>query len=181
MFDLVRRNWWMIALRGAIAVIFGILALIWPGLTVLTLIIFFGAFAIVDGVFAIGSAIWRAERRMEWWPSLIEGILGIIIGLIAFVWPDLTALGLLYIIGAWAIITGITEIAAAVRLRAVIANEWFLGLSGALSVIWGLILFIFPGSGAIAIAWLIGVLAIIYGAALLSFAWRIHSRGELRS
>jgi uncharacterized membrane protein HdeD (DUF308 family) len=181
MFELVQRNWWMIAIRGAIAVIFGILALIWPGLTVLTLIIFFGAFAIVDGVFAIGSAIRRAERRVEWWPELIEGVLGIIIGLIAFIWPGLTALGLLYIIGAWAVITGITEIAAAVRLRAAIDNEWFLGLSGVLSVVWGVILFIFPGTGAIAIAWLIGILAIIYGAALLSFAWRIHNRGELRS
>jgi uncharacterized membrane protein HdeD (DUF308 family) len=177
----ITRSWWLLLIRGLASLIFGILALIWPGLTVLTLIIFFGAFAIVDGVFAIGSAIRRAERRVEWWPELIEGILGIIIGLIAFIWPGLTALGLLYIIGAWAVITGITEIAAAVRLRAAIDNEWFLGLSGVLSVVWGVILFIFPGTGAIAIAWLIGILAIIYGAALLSFAWRIHNRGELRS
>jgi uncharacterized membrane protein HdeD (DUF308 family) len=178
MFELARQNWWMIAIRGAIAVIFGILALIWPGLTVLTLVIFFGAFAIVDGVFAIGTAIRHAERRMEWWPELVEGIIGIIFGLIAFIWPGLTALGLLYIIGAWAVITGIAEIAAAVRLRSVITNEWFLGISGALSIVWGVILFIFPGSGAIALAWVIGIFAIIYGASLLSFAWRVHNRSE---
>jgi uncharacterized membrane protein HdeD (DUF308 family) len=171
----------MMAVRGAIAVIFCFLALICACLTVQTVIIVVGDFAIVDGVFAIGSAIRRAERRVEWWPELVEGVLGIIIGLIAFIWPGLTALGLLYIIGVWAVITGITEIAAAVRLRAAIDNEWFLGLSGVLSVVWGVILFIFPGTGAIAIAWLIGILAIIYGAALLSFAWRIHNRGELRS
>jgi uncharacterized membrane protein HdeD (DUF308 family) len=179
MFELARHNWWMIAIRGAIAVIFGILALIWPGLTVLTLVIFFGAFAIVDGVFAIGTAIRHAERRTEWCPSLVEGLIGIIFGLIAFIWPGLTALGLLYVIGAWAIITGITEIASAVRLRAVISNEWFMGLTGTLSIVWGVILFIFPGSGAIALAWVIGIFAIIYGTSLLSFAWRVHNRGEL--
>ncbi|HVX30316.1 MAG TPA: HdeD family acid-resistance protein [Nitrolancea sp.] len=177
MFELAHRNWWLIALRGVIAVIFGILALIWPGLTVLTLVIFFGAYAIVDGVFAIGTAIRHAERRMEWWPELVEGIIGILFGLVAFIWPGLTALGLLYIIGAWAVITGIAEIAAAVRLRAVINNEWFLGISGALSVLWGVILFIFPGSGAIALAWVIGIFAIIYGASLFSFAWRVRNRG----
>jgi len=176
--ELLRRNWWMLGLRGLIAVIFGILAIIWPGLTVLTLVIFFGAFAIVDGVFAIGTAIWRAEQRMEWWPLFAEGLLGVIIGIIAFVWPGLTALGLLYIIGAWAVITGIVEIVAAVRLRAVIPNEWFLGLSGALSVLWGLILFIFPGSGAIALVWLIGIFAIIYGVSLIAFAMRVRNHGE---
>jgi uncharacterized membrane protein HdeD (DUF308 family) len=181
MIDVLRRNWWMPALRGLIAVIFGILAIIWPGLTVLTLIIFFGAFAIVDGVFAIGTAIWRAEQRMEWWPLLAEGILGIIIGIIAFVWPSLTALGLLYVIGAWAIITGAVEIVAALRLRAMIPNEWFLIVSGALSVLWGLILFIFPGTGAIALVWLIGIFAIIYGVALIAFAMRVRSHGELSS
>jgi uncharacterized membrane protein HdeD (DUF308 family) len=179
MIDVLRRNWWMLVLRGLIAVIFGILAIIWPGLTVLTLIIFFGAFAIVDGIFAIGAAIWRAEHRMDWWSLAGEGVLGIIIGIIAFVWPGLTALGLLYVIGAWAIITGVIEIVSAVRLRAMIPNEWFLIVSGALSVLWGLILFIFPGTGAIALVWIIGIFAIIYGAALIAFGMRVHSHSEL--
>ncbi|HEX3722441.1 MAG TPA: HdeD family acid-resistance protein [Nitrolancea sp.] len=181
MIDSLRRNWWMLTLRGVIAVIFGILAIVWPGLTVLTLIIFFGAFAIVDGIFAIGTAIWRAEHRMEWWSLLVEGVLGIVIGLIAFIWPGLTALGLLYVIGAWAVITGVVQVASAIRLRAAIPNEWFLILTGVLSILWGLILFIFPGTGAIALVWLIGIFAIIYGISLIAFGLRLRNHGGLAS
>lgn len=178
---ILARNWWAMALRGLFAVIFGIVAIVWPGLTLSALIIIFGAYALVDGVFAIVSAIRRAGEYSRWWMLLIEGVIGVGAGIIAIVWPGLTALALLYIIAFWAILTGAFEITAAIRLRREIETEWFLGLGGLLSILFGIILIIFPGSGALALTWLIGAYAIIFGIALIVLGLRLRTlAGDLQ-
>ncbi len=171
---LLSRNWWAVGLRGLAAVIFGILALIWPGVTFFVLVILFGAYALVDGIFAVVAAIRGRTELRDWGWLLIEGIIGILIGIITFFSVSTTALVLLYLIAFWAILTGIAEIVQAVQLRRLISNEWLLILGGAVSVIFGLLLIIFPGSGALAVTWLIGIYAIIFGILLLGLSWRLR-------
>ena len=136
------------------------------------LILFYGAYAIVDGALALYAAI--RSRGQPVWALLLEGILGIGAGLVAFFWPAITALALLYVIAAWAILTGVVEVIAAVRLRQAITNEWALILSGVLSVVFGLLLVIQPGAGALTLVWLIGLYAVLFGVGLLAFAWRLR-------
>jgi uncharacterized membrane protein HdeD (DUF308 family) len=169
MFTLAR-YWWAVALRGLLAVLFGLAAFFWPGITLVTLVFLFGAYALVDGVFALVSAF-RADDR---WPLLFEGVVGIAAGVVAFVWPGITALALLYLIAAWAIITGILEIVAAVRLRKVIENEWLLALGGVASIILGVILVVAPGAGALGLVWAIGAYAILFGIALIALGFRLR-------
>jgi uncharacterized membrane protein HdeD (DUF308 family) len=166
------RHWWVVALRGLAAIIFGILAFIWPGITLTVLILFYGAYAIVDGLLALYVAIRSGGQQRG--ALLLEGIIGIAAGLVAFLWPSITALALVYVIAAWAILTGVVEVIAAVRLRQVITNEWALILAGVLSVVFGLLLVMQPGAGALALVWLIGVYAVIFGLGLLAFAWRLR-------
>jgi uncharacterized membrane protein HdeD (DUF308 family) len=166
------RHWWVVALRGLAAIVFGILAFVWPGVTLAVLVLLFGAYAIVDGALALYTAVRSGGKNI--WAPLFEGIIGIAAGLVAFFLPGLTALALLFVIAAWAILTGITEVIAAVRLRRVINNEWALIISGVLSVIFGLLLVAQPGAGVLAVVWLIGIYAVIFGVALLAFAWRLR-------
>lgn len=176
MLDLIARRWWVLALRGLAAIIFGSLAWAWPGLTVLVLVLLFGAYALVDGLFA-GFATFQAARAdRTWWPLLAESIIGIAAGLVALVWPGISALALLYVIAAWALVSGVAEIAAAIRLRRDIAGEWWLGLGGAASIAFGVLAFLFPGSGALALVWLIGTYAIVFGAVILALAFRLRPR-----
>ena len=174
---LLSRNWWAVGLRGLAAIIFGILALVVPSITLIVLIAFFGAYALIDGVLAVYLAIRGRENNRNWGWLLVEGIAGILIGILTFRWPGVTALVLLAFIAAWAIITGAMEIFQAIELRRVIDNEWLLILSGAASVIFGLLLIIFPSTGALALIWLIGIYAIIFGALLLVLAWRLRQMG----
>jgi uncharacterized membrane protein HdeD (DUF308 family) len=170
------RNWWAIALRGVAAILFGILAFFWPGITLFVLIIFFGAYLFVDGIFSIVAAVRAAGEQERWWLLLIQGILGVLAGLVAFFWPGLTALALLYFIAAWAIVTGALEIAAAIRLRREIVGEWALGLSGALSVIFGVLLVVLPApAGLLSLVWLVGAYAVASGVLLLILAFRVRS------
>jgi len=171
---LLTRNWWALVIRGIVALIFGILAFVYPGPTLGALVLLFGAFAIVDGIFAIISAIDIKGVATKWWALLIEGILGIAIGVLTFMWPGVTALTLLYLIGIWAIATGIFEIAAAIRLRKVIKNEWLLALAGIASIVFGVLLFAYPRSGALAVVWLIGAYAIFFGVMLLGLGLRVR-------
>ena len=166
----------MVAVRGIAAIIFGILAFIWPGITLQVLVLFFGAYAIVDGLLALYAAIRLRGDHVA--GPLVEGILGIGAGLIAFFWPGITALALLYMIAFWAILTGILEVYGAVRLRQVITNEWALVFSGVLSVIFGILLLVQPGAGALAVVWLIGLYAIIFGVGMLMFAWRLRGLAQ---
>jgi uncharacterized membrane protein HdeD (DUF308 family) len=166
------RYWWLVALRGLAAIIFGILAFVWPGITLQVLILFFGAYAIVDGGLAFYAAI--RTHGQHAWASVLEGIVGIGAGLVAFFAPVITALALLIVIAVWAIVTGVMEVIAAVELRHVIRNEWFLIVSGLLSVAFGILLLVQPGAGALAIVWLIGFYAVIFGVGMLAFAWRLR-------
>jgi uncharacterized membrane protein HdeD (DUF308 family) len=166
------RCWWLILLRGIAAIVFGVLAFIWPGITLITLILFYGAFVLIDGILALASAIMGGSMQPRWWLALI-GVLGIIVGLLTFVWPAVTALVLLVFIAAWAITLGIFQIIGAIRLRQEIDNEWMLILGGALSVLFGVVLLIAPGAGALALIWLIGAYAIVFGILLVAFALKL--------
>jgi uncharacterized membrane protein HdeD (DUF308 family) len=173
------RNWWALALRGLAAILFGILAFAWPGITLFVLILFFGAYMLVDGIFSIVAAVRAAGEEERWWLLLIQGILGVLAGLVAFFWPGLTALALLYFIAACAIGTGILEIVAAIRLRREIEGEWALGLSGALSVIFGVLLIVLPApAGLLSLVWLVGAYAVATGVLLLILAFRVRSEAS---
>lgn len=173
------RNWWVLAVRGLFGIAFGILAFVWPGLTLGALVVVFGAYALVDGIFALVAAVRVAGAQGRWWPLLLESLVSIAAGVLTFVWPGITALALLFVIAAWAIVTGVFEIVAAVRLRKEISDEWALGLSGAASVIFGFWLLIFPGAGALAVVWLIGIYAIVFGVLLLMLAFRLRGMQEM--
>lgn len=169
------RHWWLVALRGFLAVLFGVLSLIWPGITLATLVIFFGAYSFVDGIFALISAVRHRER---WAALALEGVAGIAAGVITFFWPGITALALLYIIAAWAIVTGVLEVVMAIRLRKAIKGEVLLALSGIASLVFGLLLIILPGPGALAVVWLIGAYAIAFGVLNIVLGFRLHALKE---
>lgn len=173
-FEAVVRNWWMFLIRGGLAILFGFVAWAWPELTVTALVILFGAYALVDGVLAIIAAI-TAGGEGRWLPLLLAGIAGIVIGIVTFVWPDITALALLFIIAAWAIVLGILQVVAAVQLRNVMEGEWALGLAGIASVVFGVIIALFPGEGAIAVVWALGAFAILFGMLLIALAFQLRA------
>ena len=175
------RNWWTVALRGAIAIIFGLAALFWPNITLTALIFIFAAFVLVSGVLLAIAAFRDGLNHTHAWLMLLEGVIGIAIGIMAFVWPGITALVLLYIIAAWAIVTGVLEIIAAIQIRKEIQNEWLLAIAGIASVLFGVLLIVWPIAGALAILWIIGAYAIIFGILLLILAFRLRTWGTERS
>lgn len=168
LFPVLGQRWWMLLLRGILAIIFGLLAFTWPGLTVIILTALFAAYVLVDGVAALVIGI-----HSRWWTLVVVGALGIIAGFVAFLYPGLTALTLLLIIAAWAIVRGIIEIVAAIQLRRVMANEWLFILGGICSVIFGLILFANPAVGALSVIWIIGVYAFVLGVLLIMLSFRV--------
>jgi len=168
-------HWWAIALRGAIAILFGVLAAMMPKLTLYVLVLMFGGYALVEGVFTVVAAISQRRTEKHWWALLLEGLVSIVAGLIAIFMPGLTALWLVYLIAAWAIVTGVLAIAAAIRLRKVITGEWWLGLSGVLSVIFGFFIAIAPGAGALGLVLWIAAYAIIFGISLVALAFRLRN------
>lgn len=167
-------NWWLLLLRGVAAVIFGVLAFMWPGLTLLTLIFLWGAFALVDGLLALWTAIAGKGGQMapRWWLAVV-GVAGVIAGVMTFVWPGLTGLVLLLFIASWAIVTGVLQIWGAIRLRKEIEGEWLLVLSGLLSVVFGVILVAQPGAGALALVWVIGAFSILIGFIYIALSLRL--------
>jgi uncharacterized membrane protein HdeD (DUF308 family) len=167
-------GWWLLALRGFAAVVFGVLAFLWPGITLLTLVYLFSAYALVNGVLAFMAAA-RAPQDYPRGGLVFEGILSIAAGVVAFLMPGITALALLVVIAAWAIIGGIVEIVAAVRLRRLIPNEWMLVLAGIASIVFGILMLIWPGAGALAIVWWIGALAIVTGGFIIALAFRLRT------
>lgn len=170
-------NWWLLLLRGIAAIVFGILAFFWPGITLLTLVFLWGAYALVDGVIALWAAISGRVPSMtpgpRWWLGIV-GLAGIAAGIMTFAWPGMTTFILLMFIAAWAIVTGVMEIWGAVRLRKEIEGEWLLILSGLLSVAFGIILFAQPGTGALALVWFIGWFAVLFGAVNIALAFRLR-------
>jgi uncharacterized membrane protein HdeD (DUF308 family) len=167
------KNWWLILLRGIAAVIFGALTFVWPGVTLVTLVLLWGAFALADGVLALIAAIMGGQPAPRWWLA-VAGLLGIAAGLVTLTMPGITALLLLYFIAFWAIAIGVMQVAGAIRLRKEIDNEWMLIASGIISVLFGLILLVAPGAGALGVLFVIGVYAIIYGIILITLALRLR-------
>jgi uncharacterized membrane protein HdeD (DUF308 family) len=169
----ITKNWWLLLLRGIISILFGVVAFTWPGLTVVTLAFLFGAFALADGVLSLIAAVTGSDRSAPaWWLALV-GVLGIAAGIVAFLWPGKTAFVLVIMIGAWALTIGIFEIIGAIRLRHEIDDEWWLIAAGILSVIFGLAVLISPGAGALAIVWVIAAYAILAGALMIAFSFRL--------
>jgi uncharacterized membrane protein HdeD (DUF308 family) len=172
---IITQSWWAIAIRGIAGIIFGILAFAWPDITLTALVLLFGAYVIIDGIFAIVMAVKAAGVSRRWWWLLLEGILSVIVGILTFILPNITALFLLYWIAAWAIVTGGFAIGTAIRLRKEITGEWLLALTGILSVVFGILLVLFPRAGALTVIWWIGAYALVTGALLLALAIRLKS------
>jgi len=173
--DTLTRSWGWILFRGILAVVFGIAAFALPLATSLALVTLFGAFALVDGIFALIAAFRLGTAADRWWTLLFEGIAGILAGLIAFAAPGAIAAALVYLVAAWAIVTGILAVASAIRLRRVIDNEMWLAISGILSIVFGVVLFILPAAGIVAWAWTIGLYALLSGVSLIAFALRLRN------
>lgn len=175
--DTLTSRWWILLVRGIAAILFGFAALLVPGISLLALVALFGAYAFMDGVLAIVNAI---SRRCEapWWLLVLQGVTGIAAGVVTFLWPGITALSLVLLIASWALITGVLEIGSAIRLRKTITNEWLLGLLGGLSVAFGVVLFLFPQAGALAIVMWIGAYSLVLGPLLIALAVRLHQWGR---
>ena len=171
----LKLNWWLLALRGLVAVLFGVLAFMWPGATLITLVWLFGAFALVNGILSLVLAAKTPKGYPKVGSLIFGGLLGILAGLLAFVMPGITALGLLILIAAWAIVTGIMELVAAVRLRKIINNEWLLVLAGIASVVFGILLLFQPAAGALVLIWWIGAWALLSGILLMILAFRMRN------
>lgn len=170
----LNQSWWLYVLRGIAAIIFGVLAFVSPSATLLALVLVFGIYALVDGVLAVIASFLMREAVNRWWVVLLEGLAGIIAGVIALVYPQITALALLFVIAFWAIFTGIMEIIAAIQLRREMSNEWALLLGGILSLILGVILLVFPSAGAVGLIWAIGSYAVLFGVLMLYLAFRVR-------
>jgi uncharacterized membrane protein HdeD (DUF308 family) len=174
------KRWWVLVVRGLAAILFGCLAILTPGLSLLALVLMWGAYAVVDGVFHVMLAAQGARAGRRWGWLLFESIVSILAGVVTFAWPGITALMLVTVIACWAFLTGIAEIAAAVRLRHEIEGEWLLAASGVLSIVLGVLFLFFPAAGALAIAWVIGVYALLFGGLLVSLGVRIHRWDRLQ-
>ena len=175
MLGMVARDWWVFAVRGIAALVFGVLAFIWPEATLRVLVILFGAYVLVDGV-SLLVALARGDKlaRRHAWAVGIMGVLGIVVGLVTFVWPDLTALSLLYLVAFWAITTGVFQVIAAIALRRELDNEFWMGLGGVASVAFGVLLIASPGDGLVSLVWLVGLWAVVFGVSSLGLAYRLH-------
>lgn len=181
MLPTVSGNWWALAVRGTAAVLIGLAAVAWPGLTLAVLIILYGAFAVVDGAFAIVAGL-RSIGGTRRWLLLAEGVLGLLAGLVALFWPGLAAVVVLYVFSFWAIFGGLMRILGAILLRREIDNEWTMALGGVLWILLGIVLAVLPGAGLLAVAWVIGVLTLAMGVTLIIQAFRVrgHSTGGSR-
>src|SRR5436309_8543985 len=173
--ETLKRHWWVPVIRGIAAIVFGVIAFAYPGLTVAMLVLFFGAWVLVDGVFRVVGAIGHRASDKEWGFDLIIGIVGIIIGFLTFHAPQITALALIIYIAAWALMIGATEIALAIKLRREIKGEWFLILMGLVSIVFAVMLLWNPLPGALALVWLIGSYAIVFGILGIILGFRLGS------
>src|SRR5437762_7909567 len=153
------RSWWTFVVRGALAILFGLFCLLFPPAAILGLATLFGVWLLFDGVTALGVA-WMSREKSNWWLVGLEGVLGVLAGFLSIVWPQITALVLVFFVGWWAIVTGGLEIWGAIRLREQITGEFWMGLAGLISVLFGLYVIIFPGVGILSVLWLIAVFAI---------------------
>jgi uncharacterized membrane protein HdeD (DUF308 family) len=168
------RNWWIVALRGVLSLLVGVMSFLLPMSTIFALVILFASYALLDGIFSIALVVRGARGVGPWWMLSLEGILGIGAAVITVLWPEITALALIYVVASWAMATGVLEIIAAIRLRKQIKNEWLLAGAGLSSIVMGVVLALWPGPGAGAIAWIIGAYALAFGVLLLGLAFRLR-------
>ena len=171
--DQIGRHWGWVALRGVVAILFGFVAMFMPAITLSALVMVWGAFALVDGGLALIAGARIRDNGKPLWALVIVGLLGVAAGIVTFLWPGLTALILLYIIAFWALVAGVFEVIAAIRFRKAIRNEWLMGLSGVVSIVFGAMLIMQPGAGALALVWVIGIYAVFFGILLLVFSFRL--------
>ena len=171
--DSLTRNWWAIVLRGIAGILFGIITFLAPGISLAALVLLFGAYAFADGVLSIVSAV-RRRGADRWWLLLLQGIVGIGAGVVTLLWPGITAIALLFVIAAWALVGGALQVAVAIRLRKVITGEWLLALGGVLSIAFGVLLVLFPGPGALALVIWIGAYAFVFGILLLVLGFKLR-------
>ena len=174
----ISRNWWLAVLRGGLAVLFGVIAFVWPGITFEALVLLFGIYAFFDGVLVLSFGLMAAGDGLQWWPLVLAGILGIALGVITFLQPQAMGLALVYVVAAWAIITGLLEIVAAIRLRDIISTEWLMGLSGVLSIVFGVLVAFQPNAGALSLVYLFGLYAILAGIAQIAFGFRVRGMAQ---
>jgi uncharacterized membrane protein HdeD (DUF308 family) len=170
-----RNYWWLMGLRGLLAVLFGVFALVLPRLTLFVLVLLFGAYVLVDGVVAVIVSLQERKNFRQWWVLLLGGLAGIAAGVLTFVWPGITALALLYLIAAWAIVIGVLEIAAAFSGWLPFVAEWTLALAGIISILLGVLLIALPGVGLLSLVWVIGIYAIVYGVILIVRAFQYRT------
>ena len=161
--------------RGIVGIVAGVLAFLWPGLTIAILVGIFALYAVIDGVTNLFLGLTRSPRHERSWALVLEGVVGVTAGVLTFLWPGITALALVWFIAAWAVVTGVFEIAAAIRLRRVMTGEWLLMLSGILSIVFGILVFAFPAAGAVGIAWILGAYAASTGIILVVLGIRLRS------
>jgi uncharacterized membrane protein HdeD (DUF308 family) len=178
MLHALAKCWWLLLLRGIGAILFGVLAFIWPGLTLVTLVLLYGAFALVDGVISLIAAFTGSAKPVPTWWLVVVGLLGIAAGIVTFAWPGITAVLLVLFIGAWALVHGIFEIIGAIQLRKEIDNEWMLILGGALSVLFGLVVMFAPGAGALGLIWAIASYSILFGVLFIGLAMRLRKHSH---
>jgi uncharacterized membrane protein HdeD (DUF308 family) len=175
--ELLAEFWWVLVLRGVSAIAFGVLAVLWPGITIEVLLVFFGAYMLVDGVFGVIGAIRGRHHAEHWLLMLFEGLLGIAVGLLTWAAPVVAGFALLMYVAAWAILTGVLEIVSAIRLRREIRGELWLGLAGVLSIGFGVLLVAFPLAGAFALLWILASYAIAFGIVLIVLGFRVRGSG----
>lgn len=171
--ELISRTWWVLALQGLCALVFGILALLWPGITLLWLVVLFAAYALLSGAAAVVGAINNRKSEEYWWLLLLLGLVSIAAGVIAVLHPDLTALVLVLLMGANALVSGVLQIVIAIQLRKVIQGEWLMVAAGIVSITFGVLVFLYPGAGALAMVWLISFYAAATGILVLAVAFRV--------
>jgi len=172
---ILHRTWWVLLLRGLAAIAFGILTWVLPGISLSVLVLLFGVYAMGDGIFGVWTAIAGRKEHESWWVLLLGGLLGIGVGVLTFFAPGITALALLFYIAIWAVATGVLTIVAAIRLRKEIEGEWWFILGGLASVIFGVLLMVRPGEGALALLWLIAGYAVVFGVLLVMLAFKART------
>lgn len=171
------QNWWAVALRGVFAILFGLIALFMPGATMLSLVLFFSAYMLVDGVFGIVAAVKAASDNQRWGLLVLEGIVNIAVGVIAFLWPGLTVLFFVTLMGFWSLVTGVLMIVAAFKLSPEYGRGWLI-FSGVVSVLFGIALLIGPLVGAVVLTWWLGAYALVFGITLLVLGFKLKSRKD---
>lgn len=179
MFTEISKNWWLFLVRGLVAVVFGMAALFWPTQTWLALVVMFGAFVLLDGIITTVAGIEFRLHFDRWWAVVLEGVLGIVIGLMTLISPNPISHVLFYVIATWAVVTGILEIVASIHFRSLIPGEWSMVLSGFLSLVFGILLFVYPSAGLVGLVWAIGFYAFAFGTTQFVFAFRLHDLNKL--